>query len=124
MGADIEGVMMGVPRGLALAMLGRAEEGRVLLEEAGAAAGATRAGPAAAGAAALLTEIDLRAGNGGAQRRDAARAELDRLGSQTRGGVAHALVLRARTLLGGEDAVADLRRAVSDLRAPGLLMGL
>ena len=50
--------------------------------------------------------------------------ELDHLAALTAGGVAHALVLRARAVLGDDTAAADLRRAVTDLRAPGLLLGL
>jgi hypothetical protein len=78
-----------------------------------------RAVPLTQAAQALLAEVAVRAG-------DRAEAEklLGKAADAAPDGVAGALVLRTKALLGYEGAEAELRAAVRALGAPGLLIGM
>ncbi|MHB8669696.1 MAG: adenylate/guanylate cyclase domain-containing protein [Acidimicrobiales bacterium] len=84
--------------------------------------------PAAAAARAVLAEVALRAGDPGAARRWLADladpADPAAPGRPVPGGVAGALVVRARALLGEEGAAEELAASAAALRMPGLLADL
>jgi hypothetical protein len=119
LGAALEGMLLGWPRALALVLCGRADEATSVLEHALQASEAVRAGPASIGTRALLAEVAYRTG-------DRRRAEdlLDEVGDDPPGGVAGALVSRARAVLGDEGALDALRVQATKLAAPALLQGI
>jgi class 3 adenylate cyclase/tetratricopeptide (TPR) repeat protein len=111
--------VLGLVQELGLVLLGRPAEAGPGLTSALRAAEAVRAVPAAVAARALLAEVAAAAG-------DRARAEA--LVAEAAGpevaGLAGALVLRARAVLGDAVARERLGLAASRLVAPGLLAGL
>ena len=117
MGA-LRGMLIGIPRGLIAVQQGRPRDARTDLEDAARSARAVRSAPGEAAARALLAEVAARTGDGDAE------ALLDGVDELTTGGIAGALVLRARAVLGVPGAAAALRTAAADLHAPGLLVGL
>jgi hypothetical protein len=114
---SLEALPVGFGVGLALVLAGHPAEARRWLETALTAAEAGAAEASAVACAALLAEVDLTDGDG-----DAARRRLDALSDPLPGGVADALVLRARALLGDPEARAGLAAAIERLRVPGLAL--
>jgi class 3 adenylate cyclase/tetratricopeptide (TPR) repeat protein len=96
---------------LTLVLAGRPEEARPWAERAASAARVLDAPPAELVAAALLAEID----------RDFEALPALPVGEYC---AADAIVLRARAVLGDEDALVQLREAAKVLAMPGLLSGV
>src|SRR5439155_15084953 len=115
----LTGMLIGLPRALALVLLDRHAEARPVLEEALASAQAVRSVPGAQAAGALLAEVEARAGH-----TDQAWKLLEEIGDAAPDGIAGALALRAQASLGDAAGDRELAEAARRLAAPGLLAGL
>jgi class 3 adenylate cyclase/tetratricopeptide (TPR) repeat protein len=116
--SSLEGMTRGLLRGLSLTLTDRAGDAKPYIENALASATAVRARPCEQAARAVLAEIEARVGD-----RDAAATLLDEVGGTTPDSVAGVLALRARAALGEQGAAEEVRRAATNLAAPGLLLG-
>lgn len=115
----LQAVIGGFGSGLTLLLLGRYEEARRHFEAARSGAALVDAGPVGAAARALLAEVDVRTGGDPAQ----ANADLDAI-EPVPGGIAGAMVLRARAVAGDAEAARRFAERVAALRAPGLARGM
>ncbi|MGH9012891.1 MAG: adenylate/guanylate cyclase domain-containing protein [Acidimicrobiia bacterium] len=111
-------VAPGLTSGLAHVLAGRFAKAVTPLEPAIGAAEAIHSAPGAASARALLAEAIVRHEND----LDRARQLLADAPRPTPGGVAGALVLRARAVLGDDAARSELAAAVIRLQTPGLAL--
>ena len=108
-----------VPAAAGLMTLGMHEEAAALAAQAAGAADRAGAGTAGLAARAVLAECAAHGGD-----RAGALALLPPLDDAAPGGLAGALVQRARVVAGERDALVALRTQADVLRAPGLLVGL
>jgi hypothetical protein len=109
----IEGLLAGLLRGLLQLQDGQLAEAHASLSEAEQAARAMGSVSGRVAARALLAELAQRRGEG---------VEPAGLGEPTSGGLARMLWLRARAVLGDDEARAGLAQAVEELHAPGLAL--
>jgi hypothetical protein len=104
--------------GLLFVLAGRLDEAQPWLESGLHAARAMGARPGLAIVHGLMAEITVRTGGSA----EAAQRWIDEV--EDPGGLAGAVLLRARAVLGHPGAAAELAAAAEHLRAPGLLRGV